>query len=128
MMVYQKLETIHLNIFTQERFTNWRTNHEKEKYFISIFCEKPELLGGDFDTLRVVIATITALALAMIVLSAALAWRQWGFGTGDPPHDAPSRDDRLRFQGYATLLLSALSFIAVIFTGMPVLFLAECLR
>lgn len=94
----------------------------------AIFCEKPHLLHGDFDTLRAVIATITALALAMIVLSAALAWRQWGFGTDDPPHDAPTRDDRLRFQGYATLLLSALSFIAVIFTGMPVLFIAECLR
>lgn len=94
----------------------------------AIFCEKPELLGGDFDTLRKLIAAVTALALAIIVLSAVLAWRQWGFGTGDPPHDAPTHDDRLRFQGYATLLLSALSFVAVIFTAMPVLFIAECLR
>src|SRR5690606_13368877 len=68
----------------------------------AIFCEKPDLLGGDFLTLRKTIGAITVLALAMIVLSAALAWRQWGFGTGDPPHDAPTRDDRLRFQGYAT--------------------------
>lgn len=98
-------------------------------YIVSaIVCEKPDLLGGDFFTLRKTIGAITALALAMIVLSAALAWRQWGFGTGDPPHDAPTRDDRLRFQGYATLLLSALSFIAVVFTAMPAFFISECLR
>lgn len=94
----------------------------------AIFCEKPDLLGGDFDTLRKLIAAVTALALAMIVLSAILAWRQWGFGTGDPPHDDPTRGDRMRFQGYATLLLSGLSFVAVIFTAMPALFITECLR
>ena len=94
----------------------------------AIFCEKKGFLGGDFDTLRFAIATVTALALAMIVLSAVLAWRQWGFGAGDPPHDDPTRRDRLLFQGYATLLLSALSFVAVVFTALPVLFIAECLR
>jgi Kef-type K+ transport system membrane component KefB len=94
----------------------------------AIYCEKPHILAGDFDNLRIVIAVATALSLAMIVLSAGLAWRQWGFGTGDPPHDDPTRRDRLLFQGYATLLLSGLSFVAVIFTAMPALFLTECLR
>lgn len=94
----------------------------------AIFCEKPHLFGGDFDTLRMLVAILTALALAMIALSAVLAWRQWGFGIGDPPHDEPTRDDRLRFQGYATFLLSALSFVAVIFTALPVVFITECLQ
>lgn len=94
----------------------------------AIFCERPDFLGGDFNTLRAVIAAVTALALAMIVLSAALAWRQWGFGTGDPPHDDPTHRDRLLFQGYATLLLSGLSLVAVIFTAMPALFITQCLR
>ena len=94
----------------------------------AIFCEKPELLGNDFDNLRLAILLVTALALALIVLSALLASRQWGFGTGDPPHDEPTRADRLRFQGYATLLLSGLSFASVIFTALPVLFITECLR
>lgn len=94
----------------------------------AIFCEKPDLFGGDFDTVRTMIAAVTALALTMIVLSAVLAWRQWGFGTGDPPHDDSTRNDRLGFQGYATLLLSGLSFVAVIFTALPALFITECLR
>jgi hypothetical protein len=94
----------------------------------AIFCEKPGLFGTDFGYLRIAIVALTVLSLAMIVLSALLAWRQWGFGTGDPPHDEPTRQDRLMFQGYATLLLSGLSFIAVIYTALPVLFLTDCLR
>ena len=71
---------------------------------------------------------MTVLSLALIVVSVLLAWRQWGFGTGEPPHDEPTRRDRLLFQGYATLLLSGLSFVAVIFTALPALFLTDCLR
>ncbi len=94
----------------------------------AIFCEKPGFLGADFGSLRIAIAALTVLSLAMIVLSAVLAWRQWGFGTGDPPHDNPTRRDRLLFQGYATLLLSGLSFVAVVFTALPAVFITECLR
>jgi Kef-type K+ transport system membrane component KefB len=94
----------------------------------ALFCEKPGLLGSDFERLRIGIAIATVLALAMIVVSALLAYRQWGFGTGDPPHDDPTLRDRTLFQGYATLLLSGLSFVAVIFTAMPALFVTECLR
>lgn len=94
----------------------------------AIYCEKRHLFGTDFNGLRIAIAVVTLLSLAMIVLSAALAWRQWGFGTGDPPHDDPTRRDRTLFQGYATLLLSGLSFVAVVFTALPTLFITECLR
>jgi hypothetical protein len=94
----------------------------------AIFCEKPTFLGGDFDNLRIAIGILTLLSLSLIAVSAMLAWRQWGFGTGDPPHDDPTRRDRLHFQGYATLLLSGLSFVAVIFTALPALFITDCVR
>ena len=94
----------------------------------AICGERPGFLGANFDTLRIAIGLFTLLSLAMIALAALLAWRQWGFGAGDPPHDDPTRRDRLLFQGYATLLLSGLSFVAVIFTALPVLFITECLR
>lgn len=94
----------------------------------AIYCEKPGILGADFLTLRTAIGVLTLLSLAMIVIAAVLAWRQWGFGSGDPPHDDPTRRDRLLFQGYATLLLSGLSFTAVIFTALPALFITDCLR
>lgn len=94
----------------------------------AIYCAKPELFPVGFGAVRLVVAGITAAALAMILLSAWLAWRQWGFGTEDPPHDEPSRGDRRRFQGFATLLLSGLSFVAVIYTALPILFITECVR
>jgi hypothetical protein len=94
----------------------------------AIFCAKPGLFGDGFGTLRLGIAALTLAALGAIVLSAWLAWRQWGFGAHDPPHDDPTRHDRTLFQGFSTLLLSALSFVAVVMTAMPVLFLTSCLR
>lgn len=94
----------------------------------AIFCEKPDFLGLDFDNLRIAIGALTASALVLIVMSAILAWRQWNFGTVDLPHDDPSRKDRLLFQGYATLLLSGLSFVAIIFTALPALFITQCTR
>jgi hypothetical protein len=94
----------------------------------AVYCAKPELFGFGFGTMRIAIAAATTVALVMILLSAWLAWRQWGFGTDDPPHDDPTRHDRALFQGFATLLLSGLSFIAVVFVALPALFLSECLR
>ncbi|CAH0343455.1 hypothetical protein [Rhizobium sp. CECT 9324] len=94
----------------------------------AIFCEKPDFLGLDFNNLRIAIGVLTVAALILIVVSATLAWRQWNFGTDDPPHDDPSRKDRLLFQGYATLLLSGLSFVAVTFSALPALFITECIR
>ena len=79
-----------------------------------------------FGVVQAGIAAATFVALAMIVLSAWLAWRQWGFGTQDPPHDDPTAHDRTLFQGFATLLLSGLSFVAVIYVALPLLFIDGC--
>jgi hypothetical protein len=79
-----------------------------------------------FGALRVGIAAATVVALAAITFAAVMAWRQWGFGAHDPPHDDPTRHDRLLFQGFATLLLSGLSFVAVVYQALPVLFFLDC--
>ncbi len=95
---------------------------------VAVYCAKPGLVGASFGFVRIGIAVATAIALLLIALSAWLAWRQWGFGASDPPHDDPTRTDRTLFQGFATLLLSGLSFIAVIYVALPALFVTECLR
>lgn len=92
----------------------------------AIFCAKRLPESFTFDTVRILLLVITLVALAMIVLSAYLAWRQWGYGKGDPPHDEPTREERRHFQGFATLLLSGLSFVAVIYVAIPLFFIAEC--
>jgi hypothetical protein len=90
----------------------------------AVWCAKRGDIG--FGVVQVGIATATLLALTMIVLSAWLAWRQWGFGTRDPPHDDPTARDRILFQGFATLLLSGLSFLAVLYVSLPLLFIDGC--
>lgn len=92
----------------------------------AVYCAKAGAAPLSFVTMRLALGAITVLALAGIVLSAWLAWRQWGFGTDDPPHDDPTRLDRLRFQGFATLLLSGLSFAAVVFVALPLVFIEAC--
>lgn len=92
----------------------------------AIYCAKPGFLGLGFLDLRWLLGGLTFAALAFIVLAGYLAWRQWGFGSGDPPHDDPTRDSRKLFQGFATLLLCGLSFVAVFYTAIPLIFLAEC--
>ena len=94
----------------------------------AIYCAKREQLGFGFDMVRIGVGAATVVALALIVVAAFLAWRQWGFGTEDPPHDEPTGQGRRLFQGFATLLLSGLSFIAVLYAALPVLFMTECIR
>lgn len=95
---------------------------------VAIFCAKQDDLDFGFGIVRIAIAVATAVALLLIVLSSYLAWRQWGFGIHDPPHDGSTPLDRRLFQGFATLLLSGLSFVAVIYVAMPALFIAGCTR
>ena len=82
--------------------------------------------GVDLALVRLGIAGVTVLALGGIVVAGLLAWRQWGFGTGDPPHDEGTRHSRLLFQGFATLLLCGLSFVAVVYQALPALFIVDC--
>ena len=92
----------------------------------AVFCAKAGVAPFSFEAMRFALGVVTLIALSGIILSAYLAWRQWGFGSGDPPHDEPTRRDRLLFQGFATLLLSGLSFVAVVFVAVPLLFIGAC--
>ncbi|MBW6421916.1 hypothetical protein KX729_10715 [Rhizobium sp. XQZ8] len=93
---------------------------------VAVFCAKRLPASFSFDSVRIVLFVVTLMALGVIVFAAWLAWRQWGFGDDDPPHNEPTRDSRLLFQGFATLLLSGLSFLAVVYAAVPLMFIAEC--
>lgn len=93
---------------------------------IAIYCEKMMVWQLDFAAVRLALGAVTLLALALIVLSAYLAWRQWGFGASDAPYSEPTDRDRRRFQGFATLLLSGLSFVSVVYVAIPLIFIAGC--
>jgi hypothetical protein len=81
---------------------------------------------GSSQPPRLPIAGYTAVALAAI---AAIGWRGYRahrHAGGEPPHDADSAADRHRFIGYATWLIAALSFIAVIYSAMAAAVISTC--
>lgn len=92
----------------------------------AIWCAK---FGGAHDTLggvRVAIALYTAFALAGISLNGWAGWRRHRYGVEVTSHDFDTREDRHRFLGFATLLLSALGAIATLFVAIVALFFEDC--
>lgn len=81
---------------------------------------------GSLGPVRPVIALVTALALAGIAL---IGWRGWRRHRlqGEPlPHDDDSPEDRHRFLGFATFLLSGLSAVAVVYQALAAVFIRSC--
>jgi hypothetical protein len=90
--------------------------------WVSVSCAKL----GAFPRFPVAFVAGTVVALAIILASGVVAWVQSRAPGDEPPHDDSTDIDRLRFLATATVLLAALSFIAVIFTAAPALMLTDC--
>lgn len=80
----------------------------------------------DLNAVQIAVGLATLVALGAILLSGWQAVRHWGFGSDLPPHDQATEEDRQRFLGLSTLLVSALSAIAVVFVALPVFFITDC--
>jgi hypothetical protein len=91
----------------------------------ALWCGK--LAGHDgLGPLRLALALYTVVALAGI---AAIGWRGYvrhSLGGSKPPHDFDSREDRHRFVGFSTLLLSGLSIVATLYTSLAAVFIRSC--
>ncbi len=95
----------------------------------AIFCAKlaPPGGGAALEPVQVYVAAVTAPALAGIAVSGWWAHRRGGFEEDtQPPHDADTTEDRERFLGLSTLLLSGLSFVATVYTALPAVLAASC--
>lgn len=92
----------------------------------SIWCAK--LAGPDKSLweVRVAILIYTVLALVGIGLIGWVGHRRHRYGHASLPHDADTREDRHRFLGFATFLLSGLSGVAVIYAALVVVFIGSC--
>ncbi|WP_027136191.1 hypothetical protein [Geminicoccus roseus] len=82
--------------------------------------------AADLDGTRIVIAVATVAAAGLIVVAAVTARHHWSIGSELPPYDEPTSQDRERFLGVSTFLVSCLSFVGVIFVAMPALFISDC--
>ena len=93
----------------------------------AIYCAKWRPAQGAIDPVQLYVLAVTLPALAGIALSGAWAYRRGGFEEDtQPPHDADTTEDRERFLGLSTLLLSGLSFVATVYTALPAILAASC--
>ena len=72
------------------------------------------------------VAVYTVLALVGIGVVGWIGWRRHGYGTGAVPHDFDTQADRHRFLGFATVLLSGLSAVAVLYVAAVAMFFRTC--
>lgn len=83
----------------------------------AIWCAKFAARGGSLGHVPTAIAGYTAVALVGIAIVGWEGYRRHRYGTETTTHDLDSPDDRHRFLGFATLLLSGLSAVATIYVA-----------
>lgn len=91
----------------------------------AVWCAKVAPLGH-LGAARIAIFVYTVVALLGIGLTGRDAHRRHRFGTATAPHDFDTPEDRHRFLGFATLLLSIVSAIGVVYVALPSLFIGTC--
>jgi hypothetical protein len=94
--------------------------------WVAVTCAKSPTPGTALTgfPLATLIATIVAL---LAIVAAGYIARVQSETPGDPaPHEQGTAIDRLRFLALSTRLLAGLSFVAVIFTALPVIIFGDC--
>ena len=92
----------------------------------SIWCAKAANPNGSFGSVRAAIIVYTLVALMGICIIGSIGYRRHSYGAASLPHDDDTPEDRHRFLGFSTLLLSALSAVAVIYAALVVFFFRSC--
>lgn len=92
----------------------------------AVWCARMAGPQGALGPVRPAVAVATLVALAGIGFVGWIGYRRHDYGFAEVPHDFDTAEDRHRFLGFATLLLSGLSAVAVCYTAVVVLFFESC--
>jgi hypothetical protein len=92
---------------------------------VALWCGR---LGDPATPARVAIAIYTVVALAAVLW---IGWRGYKRHSlrgkhADVPHDQDTPEDRHRFLGYTTLLLSGLSALAILYEALVIVMIRSC--
>jgi hypothetical protein len=91
----------------------------------AVWCAKVAGRDGSLGAARVAIAAYTAVALAGVLATGFRAWRHARWGDASTRH-LDSSEDRRRFLGLSTLLLSGLSAVAIAYAALAVVYVGDC--
>jgi hypothetical protein len=92
----------------------------------AVWCAKQPSALVRLEGVRTAVIIYTVVALLAIAALGWIGYRAHRLGYADPPHDADTPEDRHRFMGFATLLLSGLSALAVIYAALVAVFVETC--
>jgi hypothetical protein len=92
----------------------------------AIWCGMVVGRDGSLWSIRLAIAGYTVVALIAIGITGCFGFRRHRLGSETLPHDADTPEDRHRFLGFATLLLSGLSAVATVYVGLAAVFIGSC--
>ena len=92
----------------------------------AIWCEKMTGPDQGLGPVRTAIWIYTAFAVAGISWTGWIGYRKHSHGNGRTPHDDDTPEDRHRFIGFSTLLLSGLSLVATLFAALVLAFFWRC--
>ena len=106
--------------------TIWAVHFLLSYITAAVWCAKFSARDGTLGPVRWAIIGYTVAALVGIALTGRSGLRRHRRGTESPPHDFDTAGDRHGFLGYATVLLSALSAVAVVFAALVVIFFEDC--
>lgn len=93
---------------------------------VAVWCAKAVPRDGALGAASSAVVVYTLVALSIVVAIAARSYRRHRYRGSSVPHDADTPEDRHRFLGLATFLLSALSAVAIVFVALPFVFIGSC--
>jgi hypothetical protein len=92
----------------------------------AVWCAKYALPDEPLTPVQLIIAVLTAAALVPIAIIGWDGYQRHRLPGGRLPHDADTAADRHRFLGFATVLLSGLSAVAILYVSLAVVFIRTC--
>ncbi len=106
--------------------TIWAMHFLASYLTAAIWCAKYAGPDRFIGNVRVAITVYTVLALIGIGITGFAGYRRSRFQVTTMPHDRDTPEDRHRFLGFASVLLSGLSAIATLFVALAAYLIKNC--
>jgi len=107
--------------------TVWACHFLASYVFAAVYCEKAGRMSSILPA-AVAVTVFTIAALAAIAFIAFRTWQVHGLSAtgGDRVYEVDTPEERHRFLAHVTLMLCALSAVAVLYETLPALMIGTC--